>query len=645
MTLPREMTAELFRAIAEYTYDWETWVDVEGSTRWVNGAVTRITGYSVLECLSLPEFPLPLAHDDDRPILARVLADARAGGSGNDVEFRIRTKSGGERWVAVSWQCVRSSLQVSLGYRTSIRDIHERKQMEGELRRLRQHAEALAQTRSELLANVSHELRSPAHCIAGFAELLLQGPLADKQRRYANIIVDQCRSMQRQVEDLLSLTALEAGGVELLREAVDLPRLVDGLIESGQPGANARKLQLRAELDLSEPVVEADGLRLTQILRNLIDNAIKFTERGTITLRVSQVETTPPRLCCEVIDTGAGMDEAQLETLLLPFRQGDASSSRRHGGVGLGLAIVQRMVRAMNGELSIRSQLGQGTHVTVSLPWIRAQLPGESIAPASQPLRPGRALVVDDSAAARELLSALLESCGFAAEEAHSAYVAAGMVAERSFDIVFLDYQMPDCDGADAALLLRKRLTETSRRHVPIFFLTANVFVHEQLRDARSAVDGVLAKPLSRDALLRVLAQAGGGEQAASPKRSEASLLSEDVVTDLVNTPHRSGVSLLEKLLPQVERDMAQALGEARTHLVVQHSVGLRQVAHALAGHAGLLGAAKAASAARKLELLMETPETGMWQQADALLEACAGAWASAAQVLRRRARGELDKS
>jgi PAS domain S-box-containing protein len=644
MSLPREMTADLFRAIAEYTYDWETWVDAQGSTRWVNGAVTRITGYSVAECLALPEFPLPLAHEADRPVLERVLADARVGGSGNDVEFRVRSKSGDERWVAISWQSVKSPEQQTLGYRTSIRDIHERKLMEGELHRLRQRAEALAQTRSELLANVSHELRSPIHCIAGFAELLMQSQLSDKQRRYASFMVAQCRSMQRQVEDLLSLTALEAGGVQLSREAVDLGTLAEGLIEAGQAVARERNLSLSAELELKQRVVEADGLRLTQILRNLIDNALKFTEHGGIRLRLSQLEgASGPSLCCEVIDTGAGMDEAQLDKLLLPFRQGDAGGSRRQGGVGLGLAIVQRMVRAMDGELSIRSRIGVGTHVTVRLPWLRAQVPDDARL-SELPLRPGRALVVDDSAAARELLLGLLESCGFTGVEAASAKLAAQLVAEQPFDLVFLDYQMPDCDGAEAALLLRRRLSERSPRHVPIFFLTANVFIHEQKPEARASVDGVLAKPLSRAALLRVLARANSGMLwEGKSAADEGPLLSEDVVSDLVSTPHRSGKSLLHKLLPQVERDMSEALAEARSQLAVQHSAGLRHVAHTLAGHAGLLGAARAAAAARSLELLFETPSASMWERAQVLLEACAQAWHTALPAL--QARCELDKS
>jgi PAS domain S-box-containing protein len=641
MSLPRETTAELFRAIAEYTYDWETWVDAHGRTRWVNAAVTRITGYAVAECLELPSFPLPLAHEADRAILERVLADARVGGSGNDVEFRVRTRDGSERWVAISWQSVRSDQGVVLGYRTSIRDIDERKHMEDELRELRQRAEALAHARSELLANVSHELRAPAHCIAGFAELMLRGQLDDQQRRHASIILEQCRSMQRQVEDLLSLTALEAGGVELSQEPVDLPGLVQGLIEAGRPRAEERALSLEAELALAEPLVVADGLRLTQVLRNLIDNALKFTERGSITLRVAQESGQRPALRCEVIDTGRGMEPAQIENMLLPFRQGGNSQGARHGGVGLGLAIVQRMVQAMHGELHIDSQPGVGTRVRVRLPWVRAERAAPAPAPApEQALPPGTALVVDDSAPARELLAGLLSSCGFASREAASAGAAEKLAAEQAFDVAFVDYQMPDCDGATAALRLRRLLAQQAGRSVPIYLLTANVFVHQQLGAARGAVDGVLAKPLSRTALLRVLAQLQ--VDAAQPAlEREPAPITEEVVADLLATRARGGESLLHKLLPRVEHDVSETLGAAHQQLAQRDAAALRKSAHALAGHTGLVGARAASSAAQQLELTLEAAtQSPPWEQAMRLLESCERRWALALVELQRRVAG-----
>jgi PAS domain S-box-containing protein len=635
MSLPGEVTAELFRAIAEYTYDWETWVDAQGVTRWINAAVSRITGYAVEECLALPDYPLALACPVDRGILANVLADARAGGSGNDVEFRVCTKQGGERWVAISWQTVRSARGIALGYRTSVRDIDERKRMEAELHRIRREAESLAQARSELLANVSHELRSPAHCIAGFADLLLQDALEPKQRHYVEVIGEQCRSMQRQVEDLLSLTALEAGGVELAHETVDLAALAQGLVEVKTPGAEAAGVLLSADVQVSPRFVEADGLRLQQIFRNLIDNALKFTERGSITLRITgQEHDTHPTLLCEVIDTGSGMDQSQVEVMLLPFRQGDASSRKRHSGVGLGLAIVQRLVSAMGGALSVSSERGVGTCVSVRLPWVPVQK--EALEPVrSQPaIRSGHALVVDDSAHARELLSGLLGSCGFSSSEAASAEEAKRLAAKQRFDVMFIDYQMPECDGAETALILRRTLAaEEPMRHVPIFIVTANVFAHEQLRHARAYVDGVLPKPLSRGALRAVLGQLPSD----APLASGVEVLREQVVHDLEAVRHKSGKNLLQHLLPHVVSDLDTTRVRAHDALRGHDVEALGRTAHELAGHAGLLGAEEARQLALRLERLADHAALD-WSEAEQLMARFWQAWLNARTLLLSRA-------
>lgn len=605
MGLPSDVSADLFRAIAEFTYDWESWVDERGATRWINAAVLRITGYSVDECLLLPDYPLPLAHEADRALLEEALRDAARGGSGNDVEFRIVHKLGDARWVAISWQAVRSSQGQPIGYRTSVRDIDQRKRAEEELLATRRRAEALAQARTELLANVSHELRSPAHCIAGFAELLLQDALPGPQRRYVELIADQCQSMLRQVEDLLSLSALEAGGVELARAPVDLVALGESLIAGGAEDARQRGLTLRSELRLTERWLLGDALRIKQILRNLLDNALKFTERGGVTLTLAEEGGLPRWLTLTVSDTGQGMEPDQIATLLLPFRQADASSSRKRGGVGLGLAIVDRLVRAMHGELSLTSKKGEGTTVRVRLPFVPASAPLMESPKVARSELTGNALVVDDSPVARELLCEMLRTSGFSCEQAGSASSALRAIQARHFDVIFLDYQMPDSDGADAARALRGALANTAHpRPVRIYILSANVFANEQLCGARALVDGVLTKPLSRAALHAVLT----GGSPVEPREegvalgTEWALLDDALVRELAETRARDGQTLLQKLLPKVERDIRAVLSDARAQLVLHDLPQLRRLCHSAAGHAALIGAKRARALASALE-------------------------------------------
>ena len=630
-----------FRMLADATYDWETWVDERGVTRWINPAVTRITGYDVDTCLAMPDYPLALAHPADRALLASVLDAAARGQSGNDVEFRIVHRRGDVHWVAVSFQGVRASDGCARGYRTSMREIDERKRMEEELHAIRRKAEALAQARSELLANVSHELRSPAHCIAGFAELLIEQPLAPTQRRYVDLISDQCRSMLRQVEDLLSLTALEAGGVELILLPVELTSLVGSLLEGADTTARARGLELSATYDLSSPWVEGDALRLKQILRNLVDNALKFTQAGAVRVHVRDAPQTPAHsVVFEVSDTGVGMPQADIAALLAPFRQGDSGSDRSHGGVGLGLAIVDRLVSAMGGTLAIESALGRGTTVRVSLPLAPVDKcdPAASLEAAPHEELQGTALVVDDSAPARELLSTLLALSGIDTLEAASEEQARTLAASRHIDVVFLDYQMPGSDGAQTAATLRRVLSarDPSRR-VPIFILTANVFAREQLKEAAESVDDILTKPLSRAALSRLL------RTVRRPVAARWELLDEAAVGDLQTVLDKDGVPMLARLWPKVARDMEQAFGALfEAERVGAHDHIARQ-AHVVAGHAALMGARVAAERARSLEDAAASRGTEL-ATLRRLIAALHSSWAEARVELEALARAHTDR-
>ena len=611
---------DLFRVLADSTYDWETWVDAQGVTRWVNPAVERITGRSASECLSLSDYPLALAHENDRPLLARVLADAARGGSGNDVEFRIVTRHGAVCWVAISWQAVRTPEGASMGYRTSVRDIADRKRMEDELHAMRRRAEAAAIARAELLANVSHELRSPAHCIAGFAELLLEARLPPPQHHQVELIAEQCTSMMHQVEDLLELAALEAGGVRLSRQTFDANQVIARLVETSEPMAHARGLTL-VQRDAQGPLwVEGDPHRLHQVLRNLLDNALKFTEAGGVALAVVR---SGERLVFSVEDTGIGMAASDVARLLEPFEQGDASTTRRQGGAGLGLAICSRLVHAMGGALSIESEPGRGTNVHVALPLPSVSAPEALTSPPiiPRPLVPGHALIVDDSRAARELLRDMLIMLGWSASEADSGHAALTLAAQCDFDAVFLDYQMPDSDGAETSIALRRLFAaRDGERRVPIFLLTANVFVRDQLSQAREAIDGIVQKPLSKHALEELL-------RAAAPLPPGP--LDRAVLLDLLTNRGRDGKALFQRLLPRVREAIGTglvALAEART--VEDASTA----AHAIAGEAALIGARQLAEAARNLEnalttegcerWLEQTRELEQaWQRADAALD------------------------
>lgn len=611
---PPPAHADLYRLIAEYTYDWETWVDAHGTASWINPAVERITGYTVEECLAHGDYPLALVFDEDRPLLASVLTDAARGGSGNDVEFRVRRKDGVLRWVAISWQAVRASSGALLGYRTSVRDIEERKRMEAELHVMRHRAEAAVIARTELLANVSHELRSPVHGIAGFAELLRETPLDATQQRYVERIASECASMQRHIEDLLQLAALEAGGVQLERQPFDLKELVCAVVDAARGPAVQRGLTLDASFALACRWVQGDPLRVGQVLRNLLDNALKFTDHGSVEVRVaSELCGDEARISIAVQDTGMGMKQDEIERLVEPFQQAASGTARRHGGVGLGLSIVKRLVTAMRGTLRVDSEPDRGTTMHVRLCLQASGPQAGATEPRPPPDHRGeRALIVDDSPVARELLRALLERTGYDVSEARSGREAIAQSAHTEFDLVLLDYQMPDLDGAATALALRRAHALRRAAHpLSIYLLTANVFAREQLEQARASFDGILEKPLARATLMGLLGELAERRATHPPRQPVLALpafLDARVVDDLRAFATSTGETAFARVLEQTRSDIARSLGAARRALASDAWSELARAAHELAGQAALIGAREAAEHARSLENALTLP-------------------------------------
>ncbi len=608
----------LFRSIAEYTYDWETWVDADGVVRWINPAIERITGYTVDEALTRD--PLELAHEADRALLARVLADARAGGSGNDVEFRVRCKDGSLRWVAISWQALRDEGE-RLGYRTSIRDIEQRKQIEAELHVMRRRAEAAVQARTQLLANVSHELRSPVHCIAGFTELLLDGSLSKEQRHYLELIARECSGMSRHVEDLLQLAAIEAGGARLSPRPFDLAELVEGVVEAARPYAHGLAVQLTHP---GETWLLGDPLRIGQVLRNLLDNALKFTSAGGVRVEVRRARTVE----LAVSDTGVGIDPAQVERLLAPFEQ--AQDARRTQGVGLGLSIVQRLVSSMRGTLRIEGKPGVGTTVRVSLPLASARpVSKASLRPVRTRRQTGAsALIVDDSASARELLRVTLSRAGYRVLEAASGKQALERFAQAPCELVLLDYQLPDTDGIETALALR-RIAAASSGKLRIFLLTANVFARGQVAQGHAAVDGILEKPVGRADVLGVI-EGGPSKFKSSSKLGLESKVACELDVVVIDDLRES--ALFGRVLASTREAMKAELRVLARAVEARQRGELAKCAHRIAGHSAIIGARAVADRARKLE---DAAARARFATLHAAVTELRAAWTAAARALR----------
>ena len=522
-----EASEARYRSVAENSADWIWVMDLKDRLIYSNERCRDMTGLNQSEICHTTVSSL--LHPDDRDIVLDIMRRAQNSRQGwNNMLHRCRHTDGTYRHLESNASPLFDDAGELIGFTGVDRDVTERLQAEHELKRHRDHLEELVATRTAdlslakelaeaanrakttFLANMSHELRTPMNGIIGMTELALRRSTDEKLTRQLNVIAESSHHLLGVINDIIDISRIEADRLKLDSRNFRVGHIVHQLLEAARPTALKKGLDIQLALApaIETQMFSGDPQRLKQVLRNFINNAIKFTDHGTVEIAGQILEDRASRalLRIEINDTGIGIEPETLQRLFSPFEQADNSMTRKYGGTGLGLSISKGLIRMMGGDFGVRSHVGEGSTFWFTV-WLDKSAPAElsvntQAGGADLCLREdyagSRILLAEDEPVNQEVTRSLLQVVGLEVDVVEDGQAACELAAQKTYDLILMDMQMPRLNGLDATRRIRAL---PGYEETPILGLTANAFPQDRDACLQAGMNTHVAKPIKPQAL------------------------------------------------------------------------------------------------------------------------------------------------
>ena len=582
-------------------------VDTEEKILFANQCFCDMCGYEMEELLGKRAAQI-FAKGENIELMERKNEERKRSGTSDAYEIVIKDKRGRVRWWLVSGAPRyndNGDLVGSIGIHL---DITDQKQLEVELTAAREQAEESTRSKELFLANMSHEIRTPMNAILGMSNQLFKTPLNKKQLFYLDTISSASENLLVIINDILDLSKIEAGKLSLEKIAFEPREVIKRAIQVLSHKAEEKGLILGNSFfdSKASPVLMGDPYRLNQVLLNIISNAIKFTEKGSVDIQLSILKDTriSQTVKVDIKDTGIGMDEFFKNSLFEKFSQEETSITRQYGGTGLGMSICKELIALMEGEILVESEKGVGTCISFVVNFIKGvvkDLPSKEKFIADESMLSGKKiLVVDDNEINRLVATTILNNYGAETVEAGNGAESIEYLKQHQVDLVLMDIQMPVMNGYDAAKIIRKEISDK----LPVIALTANAIKGDNKKCIEAGMNDHIAKPFKEENLLKMIAGILQTNVALKSKKAPAAAAPKVSYYDIteITKISRNNEDFVHKMLKMFVDQVPKHIEEMKEKYEANELITVGEIAHRIKPTIDSMGIVSAKDTIREIE-------------------------------------------